>query len=69
MYSSAVQTKKQGSVNLNNNIDTEHKIESVVNNCKVTIYFSENRNNQIERNILENLLDTFEKRIKAQISC
>ena len=36
-----------------NNIDTEHKIESVVNNCKVTICFSKNRNNQVERNILE----------------
>ena len=52
-----------------NNIDTEHKIESVVNNCKVTICFSKNRNNQVEKNILENLLDTFEKRIKAQINC
>lgn len=51
--------------NLNNNyleskeIDFEHKIESVVNDCKVTIYFINNRNDQVERNVLENLLDTF----------
>lgn len=38
-----------------NKIDSEHKIESVINDCKVTIYFSKNRNNHVERNILENL--------------
>ena len=37
--------------------------------CKVTIYFSKNRNNHVERNILENLLDTFENRMKSQIGC
>lgn len=61
--------------NFNNNyleskeIDFEHKIESVVNDCKVTIYFIDNRNDQVERNVLENLLDTFENRMKAQINC
>lgn len=61
--------------NLNNNylsskeIDFEHKIESVVNDCKVTIYFINNRNDKVERNVLENLLDTFENRMKAQINC
>lgn len=61
--------------NFNNNylatkeIDFEHKIESVVNDCKVTIYFINNRNGQVERNVLENLLDTFENRMKAQINC
>lgn len=50
-----------------NSIDSEHKIESIINDCKVTIYFSKNRNNQVERNVLENLLDTFENRMKAQI--
>lgn len=40
--------------NLNNNdlasneIDFEHKIESVINDCKVTIYFSKNRNNMLK---------------------
>ncbi len=69
-------TKKESkSDNLNENnltsnvIDSEHKIESVINDCKVTIYFLKNRNNQIERNILENLLDTFENRMKAQMNC
>lgn len=52
-----------------NNIDSEHRIESVINGCKVTICFSKNRNNHVERNILENLLDTFENRMKAQIGC
>ncbi|MCL3788670.1 hypothetical protein E2N93_11910 [Ruminococcus bromii] len=52
-----------------NNIDSEHRIESVINDCKVTIYFSKNRNLQVERNVLENLLDTFENRMKAQIGC
>lgn len=52
-----------------NNIDLEHRIESVINDCKVTIYFSKNRNNHVERNVLENLLDTFENRMKAQIGC
>lgn len=52
-----------------NNIDSEHRIESVINDCKVTIYFSKNRNNHVERNILENLLDTFENRMKTQIGC
>ena len=52
-----------------NNIDSEHIIESVINDCKVTIYFSKNKNLQIERNVLENLLDTFENRMKAQIGC
>lgn len=61
--------------NLNNNdlasneIDFGHKIESVVNDCKVTIYFINNRNDQVERNVLENLLNTFENRMKAQINC
>ena len=50
-------------------IDSEHKIESVINDCKVTICFSKNRNNHVERNVLENLLDTFENRMKAQIGC
>lgn len=68
--------KKQGTGdNLNknyineNNIDSEHKIESVVNDCKVTVYFSKIRNSQVERNVLENLLDTFENRMKTQIGC
>lgn len=52
-----------------NNIDFEHKIESIINDCKVTIYFSKNKNNQVERNVLENLLDTFENRMKVQINC
>lgn len=52
-----------------NKIDSEHKIESVVNDCKVTIYFINNRNDKVERNVLENLLDTFENRMKAQINC
>ena len=52
-----------------NKIDSEHKIESVINDCKVTICFSKNRNNHVERNVLENLLDTFENRMKAQIGC
>lgn len=52
-----------------NNIDSEHRIESVVNDCKVTIYFINNRNDQVERNVLENLLDTFENRMNAQIGC
>lgn len=52
-----------------NNIDSEHRIESVINDFKVTICFSKNRNNHVERNVLENLLDTFENRMKAQIGC
>ena len=52
-----------------NNIDLEHRIESVINDCKVTIYFSKSRNSQVERNVLENLLDTFENRMKAKINC
>lgn len=52
-----------------NNIDSEHRIESVINVCEVTICFSKNRNNHVERNVLENLLDTFENRMKAQIGC
>ena len=52
-----------------NNIDSEHRIESVINVCKVTICFSKNRNNHVERNVLENLLDTFENSMKAQIGC
>ena len=52
-----------------NNIDFERRIESVINDCKVTIYFSKSRNNQVERNVLENLLDTFENRMKAQMNC
>ena len=52
-----------------NNIDSEHRIESVINDCKVTICFSKNKNLQVERNVLENLLDTFENRIKSQIGC
>ncbi len=51
-----------------NVIDSEHKIESVINDCKVIIYFSKSRNNQVERNVLENLLDTFENRMKAQMN-
>lgn len=68
--------KKQGTDgNLNENyinenkINSEHKIESVINDCKVTICFSKNRNNHVERNILENLLDTFENRMKSLIGC
>lgn len=48
-----------------NKIDSEHKIESVINDCKVTIYFSKNRNLQVESNVLDNLLDTFENRMKS----
>ena len=61
--------------NLNNNyleskeIDFENKKRTGVNDCKVTIYFINNRNDQVERNVLENLLDTFENRMKAQINC
>jgi hypothetical protein len=51
-----------------NHIDSEHKIESIINDCKVTIYFSKSRNNQVERNVIENLLDTFENRMKSQIN-
>lgn len=52
-----------------NNIDSEHRIESVINDCKVTIYFSKNRNLQVESNVLDNLLDTFENRMKSLIGC
>ena len=48
-----------------NNIDSEHRIESVINDCKVTICFSKNRNLQVESNVLDNLLDTFENRMKS----
>ena len=56
-------------INDKNKIDAEHRIESVINDCKVTICFSKNRNNHVERNVLENLLDTFENRMNAQIGC
>ena len=36
-----------------NNIDSEHRIESVINDCKVTIYFSKNRNLQVEKMFLK----------------
>lgn len=49
-------------------IDNEHIINKKINDCKVTIYFAKNKNPKVERMILENLLDTFEKRINTQIA-
>lgn len=61
------------SENLNNNksmynIYDKHRFESVINDCKVTVYFAKKENVQVERNVLENLLDTFENRIKLQMN-
>ena len=46
------------------NVDVDHKIDTVINNCKVTICFMKTRNTQVEKIILENLLDTFEQRMR-----
>ena len=70
LFNAAAKADEQMKDNIDDkNIDSEHRIESVINDCKVTIYFSKNRNNHVERNILENLLDTFENRMKSQIGC
>lgn len=50
-----------------NNVDTDNIINTVVNGCVVTICFSKSKNEQVVRNVLENLLDTFENRIKTQM--
>jgi len=42
-------------------------INVVANGCVVTIFFSKSKNEQVVRNVLENLLDTFENRIKTQM--
>lgn len=47
-------------------IDTNHIIETENNDCKITICFAKLPNTQLVNNVLENLLDTFERRIKAQ---
>ena len=51
-----------------NGIDAEKKITMNTNDCFVTIYFTQKHNEKIENIILENLLDTFEKRMNMQIN-
>jgi len=48
-------------------LNTSHVVETVANGCKVKMYFSKTRNDQVVKNILENLLDTFENRITVKI--
>ncbi len=51
------------------NFNIENTIKTEKNGCKLTISFSNVSNAQIVNNVLENLLDTFERRIKAQTGC
>ena len=51
-----------------NGIDDEKTITMLTNDCFVTIYFTQKHNEKIENIILENLLDTFEKRMNMQIN-
>ncbi|MBQ5562189.1 MAG: hypothetical protein IIT39_02255 [Clostridia bacterium] len=51
-----------------NDIDPENVIRTDRNGCLVTVYFAKKRNVQKETIVLESLLDTFEKRIQAQIN-
>ena len=51
-----------------NDIDPENVIWTDRNGCLVTVYFAKKRNVQKETIVLESLLDTFEKRIQAQIN-
>lgn len=53
----------------NKNLNIEKIIKTEKNGCKLTISFSNVSNAQIVNNVLENLLDTFERRIKAQTGC
>lgn len=46
------------------NVDVEHKINTVINDCKITVCFMKTRNTQVEKIVLENLLDTFEQRMR-----
>ena len=51
-----------------NEIDTENIIQTELNGCPMTVYFVKKRNMSKENIVLENLLDTFEKRIQTQIN-
>lgn len=51
-----------------NGIDNKKTITMNTNDCFVTIYFTQKHNEKIENIILENLLDTFEKRMNMQIN-
>ena len=51
-----------------NDIDTENIIRTDRNWCLVTVYYEKKRNIQKETIVLDSLLDTFEKRIQAQIN-
>ena len=47
-------------------IDKENILRVQSNDCTVTVYFTKQRNSDIEKIVLESLLDTFEKRINKQ---
>ena len=51
-----------------NEIDFENVIQTELNGCPVTVYFVKKRNISKKNIVLESLLDTFEKRIQAQIN-
>lgn len=48
-------------------IDSENIIKTVANNCEVTIYFKKEPNPQVQVNVLDMLLSSYEKRMENTI--
>ena len=49
----------------NIDIDTENKIERDIDGCKVRLFFSLNGNEQIRKQVLDNLVLGFERRMQG----
>lgn len=50
---------------MNQEIDREHVEQRQIKDCLVRLHFLVQKNNQIEDIILDNLLDSFDRRVTA----
>ena len=50
---------------MNQQIDREHVEQRQIKDCVVRLHFLVQKNNQIEDIILDNLLDSFDRRVTA----
>jgi len=50
---------------MNQEIDREHVEQRQIKDCVVRLHFLVQKNNQIEDIILDNLLDSFDRRVTA----
>ena len=49
-------------------VDPNNRIEREINGCKVRLFFSLSRNEKVERQVLDNLMLVFDKKMQGMVN-